>query len=129
MKSSFCIKYHHDNVVAPVKIKISVIQLGKILSRTTIDLRCFLSPLRIEFDFDCLEPLELKFATLCQDMDLHPFYIDRIQFDDLADIPFVAHTGNLLKKGNYLGVGNCLYTDGELVYNFNLPLCSNCKIV
>lgn len=129
MNSSLTIRYHHDIVTVPAKITVSVLQQEKTLYHKVIDLRCFFSPLRIEFAFESLSPLQLKFVTECDALKLFPFYIDRIEFDDLADIPFIAHTGKLMQDNVQIDSGNCLYTRGQLLYNFKLPLCSNCGIV
>ena len=122
MKSSFNIRYHHDIVTRPVKINIFVKQQTKLLYHKIIDLRSYYSPLRIEFEFDSLDSIELVFSTDCTDMDLFPFYVDRIELDDLADFPFIAHGGVLIDgQKNY--IGNCLYCDRELTYKFELPFC------
>lgn len=129
MKTSFTIRYHHDIVTRPAKITVSVTQTTNILYKRIIDLRCFFSPLKIEFEFDSLDPLQLIFETDCKDMDLFPLYIDRIELDDLIDVPFIAHSGQLNNSSEDSQSTNCLYTSGQLIYNFKLPLCSNCRIL
>ncbi len=128
MKNNFVVRYHHDIVTVPVKVNVFVKQQSQILYQQIIDLRYFQSPLRIEFEFDTLDPISLVFETQCLDMDLYPFYIDRIEFDDLIDVPFAAHSGKLTSSTAQADLGNCLYCDGQLVYTFSLPLCSNANI-
>ena len=129
MKSSFTIRYHHAVVSRPVKINVSVKQQTKLLYHRVIDIRYFYSPLHIKFEFDLLDPIELVFGTECTDMDLFPFYIDRIQFDDLIDIPFIAYSGVLIREQIKHEGSNCLYCNGELIYTFDLPLCKNSKVL
>lgn len=129
MNSSFKIRYHHDIVTKPVKVNVIVMQQLKKLYQTTIDLRYFQSPLSIEFEFDSLSPVTLVFETQQPDMDLYPFYIDRIEFDDLIDVPFVAHQGKLISLDAPDDTTNCLYRSGKLTYTFTLPLCSNARIL
>lgn len=129
MNSSFTIRYHHDIVQTPVKVNISVRQNNIILNQKTLDFRCYLSPFKICFDFDRLDPVQLVFETSYSIMQDHPFYVDRIQFDDLIDIPGFAHQGRLIdENNNQLDFGNCLYRSGKLIYQFQLPLISNCEI-
>jgi hypothetical protein len=128
MKTRFLIRYHHDIVTVPVKIDISVTQDENTLYKQLLDLRCYLSPLLIEFEFQALSPIKLTVGTDCADIQNSPLYIDRIEFDGLLDIPFVAHSGLLQTQDGRTDTGNCLYTTGQLNYNFLLPLCSNCKI-
>lgn len=123
MISSFVIRYHHDIVTRPVKVNVSVEQKNKKLYQQTIDLRYFQSPLQIEFEFNTLDLLHLVFETSCPDMDLFPFYVDRIELDGLVDVPAVVHEGKLV--GNTKDdKTNCLYCSGSLIYTFKLPLCS-----
>lgn len=129
MISSFVIRYHHDIVSRPAKVEISVQQQHKKLYQKTVDLRFFQSPLRIEFEFESLDPIQLIFETDCTDMDLFPFYIDRIEFDELIDVPFIAHTGKLISLNGAEDTTNCLYCAGALTYTFALPLCSNARVI
>jgi hypothetical protein len=128
MKTRFLIRYHHDIVTVPIKIDISVTQDENTLYHQVLDLRCYLSPLMIEFEFRTLAPIKLTFETDCTDIQNSPLYIDRIEFDGLLDIPFVVHAGLLQTQDFKTDTGNCLYTTGGLSYNFSLPLCSNCGL-
>ena len=128
MKTKFLIRYHHDIVTIPIKINISATQDKDILYSRILDLRCYSSPLLIEFEFQKLSPIKLIFETDYSQIHDSPLYIDRIEFDGLLDIPFIAHSGFLEIEDHNTGTGNCLYTVGRLSYNFLLPLCSNCKL-
>ena len=129
MKSKFFIRYHHDIVTIPVKINISVVQDRDVLYNRVLDLQCYLSPLLIEFEFQKLSPIKLTFKTDYDQIRNSPLYIDRIELDGLLDMPFIAHSGFLETKDHNTNTGNCLYTTGQLSYNFLLPLCNNCEII
>lgn len=124
MKSSFTIKYHHDIVVDSIKVNLSVVQKNITLYQRTLDLRCFFSPLQIDFDFEVPGPLELIFETDSLLISTYPLYIDRIEIDDLFSIPFVSHKGELTTLENHSDVGNCLYAAGSLTYKLELPICN-----
>ena len=128
MKTKFLIRYHHDIVTIPVKINISVVQDRDVLYNRVLDLQCYFSPLLIEFEFQKLSPIKLMFETDYRQIHDSPLYIDRIELDELLDIPFIVHSGFLETKDHNTDTGNCLYTTGRLSYNFLLPLCSNCRI-
>lgn len=129
MKSSFTVRYHHDNVDRSVKINIIVKQNNNVLYEKVQDLRCYASPLDINFEFETLTPIQLEFATNDVSMDLNPLYIDRIQLDQYADIPFFAHSGMFVKDNVQHSNGNCLYSNGSLIYTFDLPFCRNYNVV
>jgi hypothetical protein len=113
-------------VVGPTTtIKISVRQDQSIIAETQIaDVTTEPKSVDIEFRYkNYNDPIVLELEFLSEDND-NPIKIIDLVIDDLFSIRKLLHQGQLLSRNDesWKSVGNTLYGDSRLVYEFPLPI-------
>lgn len=122
-QSSITLMLHHDVCPNRLKVTAQIVQAGNVLVQEEIDLRHRTSQLHLEFELhNVTDPVLLQIKSNDSGITECPVYIDRIVLDELADIPFFVHRGQVIGTEE---LGNCLYSPGTLEYSFALPLMGN----
>jgi hypothetical protein len=112
---------------------VSVRQQDQILSQTIIEnIDCNGQSFELLFDYMNLTiPVQLIFETCNPDDQFNrdnPITVSQLILDDLFTVPHLLETGILKDNNQDNQAGNVLWETGQLVYTFNLPLISGCRL-
>ena len=122
------------NYTACQTVLVSVCQQDQILSQSIIEnINCNEQSFELLFDYINLTvPVQLIFETHNHDDQFNrdnPITVTQLILDDLFTIPHFLYTGIVKAENQDNRPGNVLWKTGQLVYTFNLPLISDCRIL
>jgi hypothetical protein len=128
-----CLPDPEINYIALQDVLISVRQQDKILSQVFVNkIDQIGQSFELSFDYISLNTtVQLIFET-CNNNDQfnrdNPVIVTQLILDDLFTIPHFLGTGVLTEETTNSEPGNVLWKTGQLVYTFNLPLISGCRL-
>ena len=114
-------------------VTVMICQDDQILSQVLVDnIDQAGQAFELQFDYaNLIMPIRLIFETFNTDDQFNrdnPITVTQLVLDDLFTIPHLLATGILVLELLATEPGNVLWKTGRLVYTFNLPIISGCRI-